>query len=99
MTNGFKEEIGRASSGTVYKVTMSNRKLVAVKRLQKMLTEGEKEFHTDMKVIGRTHHGNLVRPLGYYFEVSNKILVYDYMSNGSDETKTLRLKRQRNTKF
>ncbi|GAY63786.1 hypothetical protein CUMW_228440 [Citrus unshiu] len=40
-----------------------------------MLIEGETEFHTWMKVIRRTHHRNLVRLLGYSFEISNKILV------------------------
>ncbi|KAH9717752.1 non-specific serine/threonine protein kinase [Citrus sinensis] len=83
MTDGFKEEIGRGSSGTVYKGTMINGKFVAVKRLQKMLAEGEREFQTEIKAIGRTHHRNLVRLLGYSFDVSNKILVYEYMSNGS----------------
>ncbi|KAH9669179.1 non-specific serine/threonine protein kinase [Citrus sinensis] len=83
MTDGFKEEIGRGSSGTVYKGTMINGKFVAVKRLQKMLAEGEREFQTEMKAIRRTHHRNLVRLLGYSFDVSNKILVYEYMSNGS----------------
>ncbi|KAK9230345.1 hypothetical protein WN944_023312 [Citrus x changshan-huyou] len=43
----------------------------------------EREFKTEMNAIGRTHHRNLVRLLGYSFDVSNKILVYDYMSNGS----------------
>ncbi|KAH9717748.1 non-specific serine/threonine protein kinase [Citrus sinensis] len=48
-----------------------------------MLAEGEREFKTEMNAIGRTHHRNPVRLLGYSFDVSNKILVYDYMSNGS----------------
>ncbi|GAY45166.1 hypothetical protein CUMW_087470 [Citrus unshiu] len=83
MTDGFKEEVGRGSSGTVYKGAMINGQLVAVKRLEKVLAEGEREFQTEMKVIGRTHHRNLVRLLGYSLEVSKKILVYEYMSNGS----------------
>uniref|UniRef100_A0A7N2N296 non-specific serine/threonine protein kinase n=1 Tax=Quercus lobata TaxID=97700 RepID=A0A7N2N296_QUELO len=84
MTNGFKEELGRGSSGTVYKGTIWNgQKIVAVKRLKKVLREGEKEFQTEMKVIGRTHHKNLVRLLGYCHDGENKLLVYEYMSNGS----------------
>ncbi|KAL4603884.1 hypothetical protein ACB092_10G155300 [Castanea dentata] len=84
MTNGFKEELGRGSFGTVYKGTMWNgQKIVAVKRLEKVLTEGEKEFQTEMKVIGRTHHKNLVRLLGYCHDGENRLLVYEYMSNGS----------------
>ena len=69
MTNGFKEELGRGSFGTVYKGTIWNgQKLVAVKILEKVLAEGEKEFQTVMKVIGRTHHKNLVHLLGYCHE-------------------------------
>ncbi|KAK9230343.1 hypothetical protein WN944_023310 [Citrus x changshan-huyou] len=83
ITDGFKEEVGRGSSGTVYKGAMINGQLVAVKRLERVLAEGEREFQTEMKVIGRTHHRNLVRLLGYSLEVSKKILVYEYMSNGS----------------
>ncbi|KAH9717747.1 Receptor-like serine/threonine-protein kinase [Citrus sinensis] len=83
ITDGFKEEVGRGSSGTVYKGAMINGQLVAVKRLEKVLDEGEREFQTEIKVIGRTHHRNLVRLLGYSLDVSKKILVYEYMSNGS----------------
>ncbi|KAM6542464.1 hypothetical protein CsatB_006911 [Cannabis sativa] len=36
-----------------------------------------------MRSIGRTHHKNLVRLLGYCHENSNRLLVYDYMSHGS----------------
>ena len=45
MTNHFKEEKGRGLFGTVYKGTILNgQKLVAVKRLGKALSEGEKSF-------------------------------------------------------
>ncbi|XP_022895467.1 G-type lectin S-receptor-like serine/threonine-protein kinase LECRK3 [Olea europaea var. sylvestris] len=83
-TNEFKEELGRGASGTVYKGILSdNRSIVAVKRLDKELEEGEKEFETEMKVIGKTHHRNLVKLLGYCHEGANWLLVYEYMKNGS----------------
>ncbi|KAM5577594.1 hypothetical protein ABKV19_008106 [Rosa sericea] len=84
MTDNFKEEVGRGASATVYKgVMLSSQKLVAVKKLDKFATEGEKEFQNEMKVIGRTHHRSLVRLLGYCLDGPKKLLIYEYMSNGS----------------
>ncbi|PRQ49115.1 putative protein kinase RLK-Pelle-SD-2b family [Rosa chinensis] len=84
MTDNFKEEVGRGASATVYKgVMLSSQKLVAVKKLEKVAAEGAKEFQTEMKVIGRTHHRSLVRLLGYCLNGPKKLLVYEYMSNGS----------------
>ncbi|KAF8411656.1 hypothetical protein HHK36_004214 [Tetracentron sinense] len=83
-TNGFKEEVGRGAFGTVFKGALSNgQRVIAVKRIEKVLAEGEREFQTEMKVIGRTHHRNLVRLLGYCQDGPNRLLVYEYMSNGS----------------
>ncbi|PRQ49114.1 putative protein kinase RLK-Pelle-SD-2b family [Rosa chinensis] len=84
MTNNFNEEVGTGASGTVYKGVIGNsQKLVAVKRLEKFAAEGDKEFHTEMRIIGRTHYRNLVRLLGYCLDGPKKLLVYEYMSNGS----------------
>ncbi|XP_050380816.1 G-type lectin S-receptor-like serine/threonine-protein kinase LECRK3 [Argentina anserina] len=85
MTNNFNEEVGRGASGTVYKGAIANsQKLVAVKRLEKVATgEGDKEFQNEMRVIGRTHHRNLVHLHGYCLDGPKKLLVYEYMSNGS----------------
>ncbi|KAL6225358.1 hypothetical protein ACLB2K_004208 [Fragaria x ananassa] len=83
-TNGFKQELGKGSFGAVYKGALNKgKKLIAVKRLEKLVEEGEREFRAEMQAIGRTHHKNLVRLLGYSAEDSKRLLVYEYMSNGS----------------
>ncbi|KAF8011929.1 hypothetical protein BT93_I0146 [Corymbia citriodora subsp. variegata] len=82
VTDSFREQIGRGAFGTVYKGVIGE-KMVAVKRLDKLLAEGEREFQTEVEVIGRTHHRNLVRLLGYCTDGTNRLLVYEYMSNGS----------------
>ncbi|KAJ8769668.1 hypothetical protein K2173_005271 [Erythroxylum novogranatense] len=84
VTDGFREEIGRGSFGTVYKGLISkNQKIVAVKRLGGVLTEGQQEFQNEIRTIGKTHHRSLVRLLGYCMEGPHRLLVYEYMSNGS----------------
>lgn len=84
-TDNFKKELGRGSFGTVYKgvLVAGYIKDVAVKKLDKFLKEGEKEFKTEMTIIGQTHHKNLVRLLGYCDEDEHRLLVYEFMSNGS----------------
>ncbi|XP_076894559.1 G-type lectin S-receptor-like serine/threonine-protein kinase LECRK1 isoform X1 [Bidens hawaiensis] len=84
-TNGFKQELGRGSFGKVYKGSIyKGKKLIAVKRLEKVVDEGEREFRAEMQVIGKTHHKNLVRLLGYCAEgKTQRLLVYEYMSNGT----------------
>uniref|UniRef100_M0ZXL0 non-specific serine/threonine protein kinase n=1 Tax=Solanum tuberosum TaxID=4113 RepID=M0ZXL0_SOLTU len=83
-TSGFKEALGRGGFGTVFKgILAEGQKVIAVKRLDKELVEGETEFQTEIKIIGRTHHRNLVRLLGYCLEGSRRLLVYEYMTNGS----------------
>ena len=55
---------------------------VAVKRLEKLVEEGEREYRAEMRAIGRTHHRNLVRLLGFCVKDTKRLLVYEYMSNG-----------------
>ncbi|XP_027075783.2 G-type lectin S-receptor-like serine/threonine-protein kinase LECRK1 [Coffea arabica] len=83
-TKGFNRELGKGGFGAVHKGTFDKgRSFVAVKRLEKVVEEGEREFRAEMRVIGKTRHRNLVRLLGYCIEGSKRLLVYEYMSNGS----------------
>ncbi|CAL9048365.1 unnamed protein product [Musa banksii] len=83
-TENFREELGRGAFGTVFKGTVSDgARVIAVKRLEKMVEEGEREFQREVRAIGRTHHKNLVRLLGFCNQGSSRLLVYEYMSNGS----------------
>ncbi|CAJ2634766.1 unnamed protein product [Trifolium pratense] len=83
-TNHFKEELGKGAFGKVYKGALNKgNKLIAVKRLEKLVEEGEREFQAEVRAIGKTHHRNLVRLLGFCAEGSKRLLVYEYMCNGS----------------
>ncbi|KAK4600902.1 hypothetical protein RGQ29_010486 [Quercus rubra] len=83
-TNGFLDELGRGAFGTVFKGVIPNgRRVMAIKRLENVVAEGEREFRNEMKAIGRTYHKNLVKLYGYCHDGNNRLLVYEYMSNGS----------------
>ncbi|PON43479.1 S-receptor-like serine/threonine-protein kinase [Trema orientale] len=85
-TEGFKEELGRGLFGAVYKGALSNGgniRAIAVKRLENFVEEGIREFRAEISTIGRTHHRNLVQLLGFCIEGSQRLLVYEFMSNGS----------------
>ncbi|XP_062172022.1 G-type lectin S-receptor-like serine/threonine-protein kinase RLK1 [Alnus glutinosa] len=81
-TNGFKEELGRGSCGIVYKGEVETVR-VAVKKLDRVFEDSDKEFKTEVNVIGKTHHKNLVRLLGYCAEGQHRMLVYEFLSNGT----------------
>ncbi|KAH6755337.1 Protein kinase superfamily protein [Perilla frutescens var. hirtella] len=73
------------SFGPVYKATMSAGEVVAVKVLASDLKQGEREFQTEVSLLARLHHRNLVNLVGYYVEKGQRMLVYEYTSNGSLE--------------
>ncbi|KAJ9145801.1 hypothetical protein P3X46_028136 [Hevea brasiliensis] len=84
-TDGFKEVVGRGSFGIVYKgiLEIGTKVPVAVKKLDKIVEEGEKEFRTEVKVIGQTHHKNLVQLVGFCDEGQHRLLVYEFLRNGT----------------
>ncbi|XP_044476718.1 G-type lectin S-receptor-like serine/threonine-protein kinase LECRK2 [Mangifera indica] len=84
-TDDFKEELGRGSFGIVYKGVFrtGSGNAIAVKKLDKLAQEKEREFKTEVSAIGRIHHKNLVQLLGYCDEGTNRLLVYEVMSNGT----------------
>ncbi|XP_045799738.1 G-type lectin S-receptor-like serine/threonine-protein kinase LECRK3 [Trifolium pratense] len=82
-TNNFREELGRGSCSIVYKGTIDVDMNVAVKKLDKLFQDSDKEFQTEMNVIIETHHRNLVRLHGYCSEEQHRVLVYELMSNGT----------------
>ncbi|ONK54847.1 uncharacterized protein A4U43_UnF10540 [Asparagus officinalis] len=55
---------------------------VAMKRLDGV-GQGAKEFLAEVKTIGNVQHINVVRLIGFCSEKSHRLLVYEYMCNGS----------------
>ncbi|KAK7262664.1 hypothetical protein RJT34_30239 [Clitoria ternatea] len=82
-TCNFTTVIGQGAFGPVYKAQMPTGETVAVKVLATNSKQGEREFHTEVMLLGRLHHRNLVNLIGYCAEKGQHMLVYVYMSNGS----------------
>ncbi|XP_023739765.2 G-type lectin S-receptor-like serine/threonine-protein kinase LECRK3 [Lactuca sativa] len=81
-TDGFKDELGKGGFGIVYKGVIG-KKIVAVKKFNTVVHDSDKEFKTEVDSIVKTHHKNLVQLLGYYNDGDQRLLVYEYMSNGT----------------
>nr|XP_043624550.1 probable leucine-rich repeat receptor-like protein kinase At1g68400 [Erigeron canadensis] len=78
------EMLGKGGLGTTYKAMLDDGNMVVVKRLKDVvITGGKREFEDRMEVLGRLRHPNIVRLKAYYFAKDEKLLVYDYMSNGN----------------
>ncbi|EOY03831.1 Serine/threonine-protein kinase PBS1 isoform 3 [Theobroma cacao] len=82
-TQTFTTILGEGSFGPVYKATMPTGGVVAVKVLASNSHQGEKEFHTEVCLLGRLHHRNLVNLVGYCVDKGQRMLIYEFMSNGS----------------
>ncbi|KAH7292025.1 hypothetical protein KP509_29G047700 [Ceratopteris richardii] len=83
-TNGFSKDniIGRGSSGTVFKATLVDGSLLAVKRLQPT-SLSNKDFQAEMETLGKLRHKNLVPLLGYCSAGTERLLIYKHMVSGS----------------
>ncbi|XP_076931932.1 LOW QUALITY PROTEIN: G-type lectin S-receptor-like serine/threonine-protein kinase At2g19130 [Bidens hawaiensis] len=81
-TKNFSEKLGGGGFGSVFKGTLPDSSVVAVKKLESV-SQGEKQFRTEVSTIGTIQHVNLVRLCGFCSEGNSKLLVYDYMPNGS----------------
>eukprot|EP01018_Ginkgo_biloba_P011828 Gb_25455 [translate_table: standard] len=77
------EMLGKGSFGTAYKAVLDDGCVVAVKRLKDVSPSGKKEFEQHMELIGKLRHPNIVRLRAYYYAKEEKLLVYDYLPNGS----------------
>ncbi|WVZ07399.1 hypothetical protein V8G54_020745 [Vigna mungo] len=81
-TKGFSKEIGRGGGGVVYEGILSDERHAAIKRLNEA-KQGEGEFLAEVSIIGKLNHMNLIEMWGYCAEGKHRLLVYEYMENGS----------------
>ncbi|KAG2550141.1 G-type lectin S-receptor-like serine/threonine-protein kinase At1g34300 [Panicum virgatum] len=81
-TRDFSDVVGRGAYGTVFRGELPDRRAVAVKQLHGV-GGGEAEFWAEVTIIARMHHLNLVRMWGFCADRDQRMLVYEYVPNGS----------------
>lgn len=76
------EVLGKGTFGTAYKAVLEDATMVVVKRL-KEVNVGKKDFEQQMEMVGRIRHENVAGLRAYYYSKDEKLMVYDYYSEGS----------------
>ncbi|MED6182508.1 hypothetical protein PIB30_029128 [Stylosanthes scabra] len=84
-TNQFSSinELGKGGYGSVYKGVLANGTEIAVKRLSENSDQGLQEFKTEVQLIAKLQHRNLVKLLGCCIQQEEKLLIYELMPNRS----------------
>ncbi|XP_060671107.1 L-type lectin-domain containing receptor kinase IX.1-like [Ziziphus jujuba] len=92
-TNNFANEglLGGEGFGEVYKGFLSQLNMtVAVKRVSKRSRQGRKEYISELKIISGLRHKNLVKLMGWCNEKGELLLIYQFMPNGSPDSRLFR---------
>ncbi|KAI0498139.1 hypothetical protein KFK09_021380 [Dendrobium nobile] len=84
-TNSFSSssQVGQGGYGKVYRGILADGTVVAIKRALEGSLQGSREFFTEIELLSRLHHRNLVSLVGYCDEESEQMLVYEFMPNGT----------------
>ncbi|KAJ1405947.1 Protein kinase domain [Sesbania bispinosa] len=76
------EVLGKGTFGTAYKAILEDATTVVVKRLKEVAV-GKKDFEQHMEIVGSLKHENVAELKAYYYSKDEKLMVYDYFSQGS----------------
>ncbi|XP_047977471.1 leucine-rich repeat receptor protein kinase HPCA1-like [Salvia hispanica] len=84
-TDNFSESncVGSGGYGKVYKGSVGSEQVVAIKRAQQGSMQGAAEFKTEIELMSRIHHKNVVGLVGFCYEQGEQMLVYEFISNGT----------------
>ncbi|WOH10147.1 hypothetical protein DCAR_0729609 [Daucus carota subsp. sativus] len=85
-TNNFSAErkLGQGGFGCVYKGYLTDLHIpIAVKKISRGSRQGKKEYLTEIKIISRLRHRNIVQLIGWCHDQGQFLLAYEFMPNGS----------------
>ncbi|XP_057968218.1 pollen receptor-like kinase 4 [Malania oleifera] len=83
MLRASAEVLGSGNFGASYKAAVFGGQAVVVKRFKLMNNVGREEFQEHMRRLGRLRHQNLLPLVAYYYRKEEKLLVFDFVQNGS----------------
>eukprot|EP01018_Ginkgo_biloba_P002358 Gb_38100 [translate_table: standard] len=75
--------LGASGFTILYKAVLEDGLTFAVRRLGDGGLERYKDFEAEAKAIGKVKHPNIVRLRGFYWGIEEKLLIYEYIPNGS----------------
>ncbi|KAM4071015.1 hypothetical protein ACB094_11G029400 [Castanea mollissima] len=76
-------KLGEGGFGPVYKGTLNDGRVIAVKQLSVTSHQGKNQFLTEIATISAVQHRNLVKLYGCCIEGDKRLLVYEYLENKS----------------
>ncbi|XP_030460953.1 probable LRR receptor-like serine/threonine-protein kinase At1g53430 [Syzygium oleosum] len=76
-------KIGEGGFGPVYKGTLLDGTIIAVKQLSSKSKQGNREFLNEIGMISALQHPNLVKLYGCCIEGNQLLLIYEYLVNNS----------------
>lgn len=84
-TGGFSEAnfLAEGGFGSVHRGVLPDGQAVAVKQHKLASSQGDHEFCAEVEVLSCAQHRNVVMLIGFCIEERRRLLVYEYICNGS----------------
>lgn len=84
-TNGFSQDnfLAEGGFGSVYRGVLPHGQVIAVKQYKLASSQGDNEFCSEVEVLSCAQHRNVVMLIGFCVEDKRRLLVYEFICNGS----------------
>ncbi|CAN1287420.1 Pollen receptor-like kinase 3 [Linum perenne] len=77
------EAMGSGGLGSSYKAVLAGGTAVVVKRIREMNAMGKDGFESEIRMLGKLRHPNVLTPLAFHYRKDEKLLIYEFVPTGS----------------